>query len=310
MPVRIITADERQRAADGRTTVFLVGPYGAGKTSLLYTLDPATTLAIDFEGGFKSVETWTGTSTSTLRSWSDVLDIACFIGGPDPAVQLDEKEFSRAHYEYAKSIYGGLIDLSKFKTIFFDSISELATVCKKRAIERNIVYMKDAKTGRILTDQQTGKPIPAREANGDIMIDSRAMYGDVGNDVMMIVRHMQHCVGKNIVWVGKLEKIIDDKTKIETWEPMLEGRQIAKNLPYVVDQIVTLAFFNHSPAIGYTFAPDGASAEHRMFVCRRNNPWGLPAKERTQGNIEMLEPPDLGKLLEKINQPAVSAAAQ
>ena len=44
---------------------------------------------------------------------------------------------------------------------------------------------------------------------------------------------------------------------------------------------------------------DEKSAERRL-VCKAGNPYGLPAKDRS-GRLDMTEPPDLGRLLAKIN---------
>ena len=301
MAVRIVTPEERIAESNKRTTIALFGEFSVGKTSLLHTLDPDTTLALDFEGGFKSVQNWKGISIE-IRSWSDLIDIVCYIGGVDPAVTKQEEKFSQAHYDYVAKIYGPVLNMAKFKTIFFDSLSEVASTCKVRAREKNIVYQKSGK-GVLILDNATGLPIPAREPNGDMMIDNRGMYGDIANDVMSVVRHMQHC-GKNIIWIGKLQKEVHEQTKLESWQPMLEGQAIGKQLPYVVDQVVTMAFFNYG-VTGWEHVPGGQGAQHRAFVCQRTNPWGLPAKERTMGNIQMIEEPNLGKLIAKINQSAV-----
>ena len=41
-------------------------------------------------------------------------------------------------------------------------------------------------------------------------------------------------------------------------------------------------------------------ATERRLVCTAGNPYGLPAKDRS-GRLDMTEPPDLGRLLAKIN---------
>lgn len=297
MPIRIVTAEERMKAAQMRTTMLLLGEYSVGKTSLLYSLDAASTLALDFEGGFKSVQTWGGDSIH-IRAWQDAVNLACYIGGPDPAVGNAADEYSAAHYQHCLSLYGfpdgteQPIDLTKYKTIWFDSISELTVSARVKAREKNIMF--DKKTGR-----------PMLEQNGDVMVDSRGMYGDVAAMVAKLVRHMQHIEAKNIVWVGKLEHVVDE-FKRESWQPMLEGQKIRKDLPYIVDQVLTMGFFDYAEKLGWQHNP-GGKGEHRVFVCRRTNPWGLPAKERTQGNLQMIEPPDLGALIEKINGASASA---
>ena len=51
---KIITADERMAAPTGIKGVIL-GPAKIGKTSLLWTMDPAKTLFVDMEAGGLSV---------------------------------------------------------------------------------------------------------------------------------------------------------------------------------------------------------------------------------------------------------------
>ena len=65
-------------------TTFVVAENGIGKTSLLYTLPTDTTLCLDLEAGMKAVQSWPGES-SRIRTFADALDIACLIGGVDPA---------------------------------------------------------------------------------------------------------------------------------------------------------------------------------------------------------------------------------
>ena len=56
---KIITADERMSTQDGIKGV-IFGPAKIGKTSLLWTLDPKSTLFVDLEAGGLSVQGWQG----------------------------------------------------------------------------------------------------------------------------------------------------------------------------------------------------------------------------------------------------------
>ena len=91
MALRITHADERLTEANSKTTMAIFGPPGVGKTSLLQTLLASTTLCVDLEAGMKSVQDWRGDSIP-IRSWLDAVDIACLIGGIDPAA--DPNAFS------------------------------------------------------------------------------------------------------------------------------------------------------------------------------------------------------------------------
>lgn len=95
---------------------------------------------------------------------------------------------------------------------------------------------------------------------------------------------------------------LTDEMNRTVWQPQMEGGKAARELPGIVDQVVTLGLF--TPETG----PDGATSwRHdpdkgavRRLVCRAGNPWGLPAKDRS-GRLDLTEPPDLGALLAKIN---------
>jgi hypothetical protein len=86
-PLQIITADERLRETRGIKGV-LTGISGIGKTSQLWTLDPETTLFLNLEAGELAVQGWPGHEIR-IRDWPLARDIACWIGGPNPAMRED-----------------------------------------------------------------------------------------------------------------------------------------------------------------------------------------------------------------------------
>jgi hypothetical protein len=281
MSLRIVTADERLAAAQTRGTIAIFGQYGVGKTSLLYTLPAAETLALDFEGGFKSVQTWQGDSIE-IRSYAEAADVACLVGGPNPSIgEMDF--FSPQHYEACLKRYP-TIDMRRYRHIFFDSISELTVVAAERAKQAN--QWVDPKTG-------------------EMKMDTRGMYGDLGRETMAMLRHMQHAAGKNVIFVGRLEQIQNEAKQL-IWQPQLEGQKVGRELPGIVDQVISMSHFDY---VANTWIHNPGKGAIRAFVCTTQNPWGLPAKERTLGNVGMIEEPHLGKLLAKINQPATAEAA-
>jgi hypothetical protein len=78
-----------------------------------------------------------------------------------------------------------------------------------------------------------------------------------------------------------------------------EGAKVRAELPYIVDQVVTLADFNHDAATN-TWTHNFGRGQHRAFCCQSPNPWGLPAGDRS-GRLDLIEQPDLGRLIAKIN---------
>ena len=131
MALHIVTADERLAEANSKTTMVIVGPSGAGKTSLLRTVSPAATLCLDFEAGLKSVQDWRGDSIP-IRTFTDALDIACLIGGVNPAAS-PEQPFSEAHYRHVTQVYAELVQMIASKRlIFVDSITDLIRTVRPR----------------------------------------------------------------------------------------------------------------------------------------------------------------------------------
>lgn len=272
MALRIVTADERLSEANQKTTVAIFGPSGVGKTSLARTLPPKETVVIDLEAGMKSLQGWTGDSIP-VRTFPDALDIACLIGGVNPAAD-SSGFFSQGHYEHVAATYPDLLTLLSGKRfVFVDSITDLTRQA-----------MAWAKTRPEAFSEKTGKP------------DTRGAYGLLAREVIGLLKHLQHASGKTVIFVGILESITDDMNRT-TWQPQMDGGKVGRELPGIVDQVVTLSLFDRDES-GWQHNP--TSGAERRFVCRSGNPWALPAKDRS-GRLEITESPDLGALLSKIN---------
>lgn len=278
--LKIISADERLEHLRAKTSVLVLGPPKVGKTSLLKTLPEATTLALDFEAGMKSVQVWKGDSVE-LRTLAETWDIVCLLGGPNPAVAAN-KPFSTAHYEYVVKQYGGAIDVGRYKNIFFDSVSDLSHVARVHAEQQPAAFNKYG------------------------VFNPMGMYGELGRNLVDLFMHLRHAP-MNTIFVGKLDEKKDDANRI-TYEAQIEGQMAGRALPGHVDIVVSMSLFDFDDATGWQH--NFHFGQHRAFCCHRINPWGLPAGNRSPGSIDLIEEPHLGHLLDKINQPAVSAAAQ
>lgn len=278
MSLRILSADERLREAQGKTTIALFGPSGAGKTTLLKTLPPAETLCIDLEAGLKSVQHWPGDSIP-VRRFADAVDVACLIGGANPAAQPDE-HFSEAHHAHLRAQHPDLAErIDGKRIVFVDSITDLT--------RQAMVW---AKTRPEALSERTGKP------------DTRGAYGLLAREVIGLLKHLQHAPGRTVIFVGILEKVVDDMNRV-SWQPQMEGGKAARELPGIVDQVLTLGLFTQETGedggVSWQYDPDKGQA--RRLVCQAGNPWGLPAKDRS-GELDLTESPNLGALLTKINQ--------
>lgn len=272
MALRIVSADERLSAAGAKTTMAIFGPSGVGKTSLLKSLPPAETLCIDLEAGMKSVQDWPGNSIP-VRTFADALDIGCLVGGVNPSAD-PSGFFSEAHYQHLRESYPDLVQMIAGKRIIFvDSITDLTRQA-----------MAWAKTRPEAFSDKTGKP------------DTRGAYGLLAREVIGLLKHLQHAQAKTVIFVGILERVTDEFNRT-TWQPQMEGGKAGRELPGIVDQVITMSLFARD-GDGWRHEPE--RGEERRLVCRAGNPFGLPAKDRS-GRLNVTEPPDLGALLSKIN---------
>lgn len=263
MALKIISADERMKEQGGIKGV-IFGPAKIGKTSLLWTLDPATTLFVDLEAGGLSVAGWKGDSIE-IRDWPAARGLACFLGDPNPA-RRPEQAYSQSHFDYVCSEFGDPAAIEKYRTIFVDSITVASRLC-----------LQWAKGQPEAISERSGKP------------DVRGAYGLLGQEMIAWMTQLQHIGDKNVWFVGLLDEKRDDFNR-PFFEPQIEGSKTGLELPGIVDEVITM--------IDVKGSEEGA-APYRAFICTRPNPWGYPAGDRS-GKLTQLEPPHLGRLMEKI----------
>ena len=270
MAFRIITADERLSAAENKTSLAIFGPPGVGKTTLLKTLPAEETVCLDLEAGMKSVQDWRGASIP-VRSFTDFRDLAVLIGGPDPA-QHPHSWYGTERHAWLQAQHrdsGIEAFLAARRIVFVDSITDLTRQAMAYARQQPEAF-----------SDRTGKP------------DVRGAYGLLGREVIQALKHLQHARGKTVIFVGVLEKVTDDFGTV-TWQPQMEGSKAGRELPGIVDQVVSMHLFARDAEGGWVL---DETATDRRLVCKSGNPWGLPAKDRS-GRLDLTEPPDLGALL-------------
>jgi hypothetical protein len=260
--MKIITADQRL-AEKGGAKVLIVGPSGVGKTSLLRTLSAeqlATTLFVDIEAGDIAVAELPVASVRP-RTWIECRDLACVLGGFNPALPANVA-YSEAHFnEVAKNLE--LAQLTRYQILFIDSLTAAGRLCFTWAEQQPESF----------TDR--GRK------------DLRATYGLHARSMLGWLNQLQHARGRSVVFVAVLEKNVDD-LNIATWQPQIEGSKTGRELPAIVDGIVTMTWIDF-----------GDRKPVRAFVSTNPNPWGYPAKDRS-GRLEQIEPPNLGALLTKL----------
>src|SRR3546814_12618771 len=74
------------------------------------------------EAGDLAVLDWPGDSVRP-RTWQECRDLACYIGGPNPALR-DDQSYSQAHYDQVCALYGDPAMLAKYSLIFVDRSEE------------------------------------------------------------------------------------------------------------------------------------------------------------------------------------------
>ena len=104
---------------------------------------------------------------------------------------------------------------------------------------------------------------------------------------LLALHHLQSARGLNVILVGALETVTDDYGRVEH-KLQAEGQRVSREISGVVDIVVTMAQIDF-----------GDGKPIRAFVCTTPNQWSYPAKDRS-GKLDQIEPPDLGKLIEKI----------
>ncbi|MEI8395168.1 MAG: ATP-binding protein [Rhodospirillaceae bacterium] len=264
--LNIITADQRlsqTRCVKG----VIFGKSGIGKTSLLKTLPPEITLFFDLEAGDLAIENWPVDSLRP-RTWDECRDLACFIGGTNPALRPSQS-YSQTHYARVCNHYGDPAALNKYLLLFIDSITVAGRLCFQWCSGQPEAH-----------SEKTGKP------------DLRGAYGLHGREMIAWLTQLQHTRNKHVWFVGILNETTDDFNR-KIYVPQIDGSKTGLELPGIVDEVITMAEVINSQ-----------NQPVRVFVCQTLNNWGFPAKDRS-GRLAMVETAHLGALMGKIIGPAM-----
>jgi AAA domain len=221
-------------------------------------------LFVDIEAGDIAVSDLPVASVRP-RTWVECRDLACVLGGLNPALPANVAYSEAHHNEVMKN--PELAQLTGYQILFVDSLTAAGRLCFTWAEQQ-----PEATTDR-------GRK------------DLRAVYGVHARSMLGWLNQLQHARARNVVFVAVLEKSVDD-LNVATWQPQMEGARTGRELPAIVDEIVTMNWINFG---------DGKPPA-RAFICTSPNAWGFPAKDRS-GRLEQIEPPNLGALIEKLTGP-------
>src|SRR5262245_29470686 len=273
--MKIISAD--QRLSEPRGIKFLIaGPTGVGKTSLLRTcafppvIDLTEVLFVDGEAGDLAVQDL-AVDTIRVDDWPTARNLAVRIGGPNPSF-APSNCYSKAHFE---AVGEALENLVRYRLIFVDSITAISRLSLRWAEQQPEAFTR------------TGAK------------DVRAIYGIHAREMMTWLLQLQHARGKHVVFIGILEKAFDDLNRFLGFEVQIEGAKVPRELPGIVDEFLVMEFV--------TF--DDGGAPTRAFVCTSPNKFSFPSKDRS-GRLNQIEPPHLGKLIEKLTAPVSNSSTE
>jgi hypothetical protein len=259
---RIIPAAAHSTAARGAKAL-IVGPTGVGKTSLLRTVDAKATLFVDIEAGDLAVQD-IAIDTFRPRTWPECRDLAVYLAGANSAVPTGAV-YSDAHLDAVIDQFDAPPGrLAQYRTYFIDSITA---------------------AGRLSFAWASQQPEAFSERSGKK--DLRGAYGLHAREMCAWLMHLQQARAVNVVFLGILETVTDDFNRTEH-RLQMEGSRTSRELPAVVDQIITMHWVKF-----------GEDAPIRAFVCTAPNPWQYPAKDRS-GRLDQIEQPHLGRLFDKL----------
>jgi hypothetical protein len=265
---KIISADARVTAPHGVKGLVL-GPTGVGKTTLLRTLDPGTTLFMDVEAGDLAVQDL-AVDALRPRTWPECRDLAVALAGADPAVS-DAACYSAGHYTAVRDHFDPE-QLNRYQTYFIDSITAAGRLC----------FAWSSQQPEAFNDR--GKK------------DLRGAYGLHAREMLAWLMHLQQARSINVIFLGILETVVDDFNRTEH-RLQMEGSRTGRELPGIVDQVIT-----------YNWLDFGDGVLTRGFICTSPNYWGYPAKDRS-GRLDQIEEPHLGKLIDKLTRPRAAASS-
>lgn len=116
--------------------------------------------------------------------------------------------------------------------------------------------------------------------------DPRAAYGNMQEQVMSLIKRFRDLPERNVYVSAKMARIEDMESGTMLYQPMMPGRQLGPQLPYLFDEVFALRV-----------EKDEENQPYRVLQTQRD--FQYDAKDRS-GALEMWEHPSLCNIVEKI----------
>lgn len=115
--------------------------------------------------------------------------------------------------------------------------------------------------------------------------DPRRAYGEMADQMAMMIRNFRDIPGKHVYMSAKLEKSQDETGRM-LYAPSMPGSKTAQGLPYFFDEVLALLV-----------EKDGDGNPQRALLTDSDGVW--QAKDRS-GRLDTWELPNLGDIINKI----------
>jgi hypothetical protein len=116
--------------------------------------------------------------------------------------------------------------------------------------------------------------------------DGRLAYTEVNDKMMTLLRAFRDIQGKHVYITAKEEWTKDEASGVMRFAPMMPGKKLSQQLPYLFDEVFRLAVVR---------SPEGA----RAYVYHTQADYNFEAKDRS-GVLAPIEQPNLTAIIDKI----------
>ncbi len=124
-------------------------------------------------------------------------------------------------------------------------------------------------------------------ANSKLIVkDPRMAYGEMAEKLLLLVKAYRDLPYRNVYFSAKMEKDKDEVSGMMLYQPMMPGKKIGPQLPYLFDEVFRLGVGKDQQGKDYRFLQTSADLQY-------------VAKDRS-GTLAAIEQPNLTYIFNKI----------